>query len=149
MSILPAATVPAGLMAEVVTRQVERVGRNPVFDFTAGEFVRTATGRVSTVEGEPSLVLWITKALITPRGVLGCYTESFGNETHSLIGTPLPDSILFMEVERLCREALVYDPRIKDASQFEFERKGDQLYVSFTVEHVEGLSDVTVGLEVK
>lgn len=149
MSILPNGYVPSNLVDYADEKKAGRVGKSPAFDFKAGEFTRSATGRVAEVKEMESLRLWILKALFTPRGVYKVYSEDFGNEAFTLLGADLPDSILFMEVERLCREALIYDPRIKDVSQFRFDREADKVYVSFLVLAQDGESDIKFGIEVR
>lgn len=147
MSILPNGGIPSSLEVTInATRVPTKVGKSPAFDWKAGEFIKTQTGRVKVVEGEEALKTWILKALTTPRGVFDIYSEAFGNEAFKLIGSSLPDSVLFMEIERLCKEALEYDPRIKRVGDFTFQREGDKVFFMFQVEHIDGLSDIKMSV---
>ncbi|ASS74079.1 hypothetical protein CIG75_03150 [Tumebacillus algifaecis] len=134
MSILPqfAMIEEPTLMASNLQTTV-RSGKNPVFDYQKGEYVRTATGRIAEVEGLESLKGWVLKALITARNRFLVYTSEYGNEAHELIGVDLPDEILFMELQRQITEALIYDPRITSCTDFRFEREAERVSCEFAL----------------
>ena len=151
MSILPTfATVDvlAGLDQERGGEAVES-GKNPVFDFKRGEFVRTATGRIAEVDDVESLKVWASKALMTARDHFLIYSRDYGNEAFDLIGIDLPDEIIFTELERLITEALVYDPRVSACTEFHFTREADRVQCEFTlVTPLGGSEQMSYSLEV-
>lgn len=59
------------------------------------------------------------------------YSWTYGVELLDLVGKPI--SYVMSEVQRRVREALMHDNRIMDVVDFEFERKGKILEVTFTV----------------
>jgi phage baseplate assembly protein W len=97
------------------------------FDFTTGEF----TGRM--IDEETAIRQFIMKAIYTPRFRHIIYTYRYGCEVDSLIAESLPYDMVVMEVERMIREALIYDERISTVTDFSFSQKADKLYVAFTV----------------
>lgn len=59
------------------------------------------------------------------------YSWNYGVETKDLFGMPM--SYVKSDIKRRFKEALLQDDRIKDVSDFEFEAKGSNLHVKFTV----------------
>ena len=72
------------------------------------------------------------------------YSWDYGVELIDLIGKPMP--YVMSEVPRRITEALTQDDRIEDVVDFEFETKGKQLYVKFTV--VSNIGNIPTELEV-
>lgn len=72
------------------------------------------------------------------------YSWDYGVELLDLIGKPI--SYVIAELPRRIKEALTTDDRIDDVVDFEFERKGKQLYTKFTV--VTNLGNIPTDLEV-
>lgn len=69
--------------------------------------------------------------LSTERYQYSIYSWDYGVELIDLIGKPMP--YVMAEVPRRITEALTQDDRIDDVVDFEFETKGKQLRVKFTV----------------
>ena len=72
------------------------------------------------------------------------YSWDYGVELVDLIGKPMP--YVISEIPRRITEALTQDTRIKNVSDFEFEKNKSKLYVTFVVETTIG--DIPVDLEV-
>jgi len=109
------------------------LGRELKFDFGAGEFV--GGGSPQVVEGVEALKVWIEKALRTARYRYLAYTPAYGSELEAFIERqpPLTQALLEVEIERLCREAIGYDDRIKELRNFRLVRGADRLDVEFEV----------------
>lgn len=73
------------------------------------------------------------------------YSWDYGVELVDLIGKPVP--YVMSELPRRITEALTQDNRITDVTDFEFERKGKKLHVTFTA--VTNLGNVPTALEVE
>ncbi len=105
-------------------------------------------GRIGgLIDGEQAIRQYIRKALDTARFRFLIYDDQYGSELDDLIGSEVTDDYLESEIPRIITDALIYDDRIADVSEFEFERKKGDLYVTFLVETVDGLSieeEVTV-----
>ena len=72
------------------------------------------------------------------------YSWDYGVELIDLIGKPIP--YVMSEVPRRITEALTQDDRIENVTDFEFEMKGKQLHVKFTV--ISNLGNIPTELEV-
>lgn len=109
------------------------LGRELKFDFGRGDFV--GIGSPQVVEGIEALTVWIEKALRTARYRYLVYTPNYGSELEAFIERqpPLTQALLEVEVERLCREAIGYDDRIRELRNFRVERGPDWLDVEFEV----------------
>jgi len=109
------------------------LGRELKFDFGVGEFV--GGGSPQVVEGVEALKVWIEKALRTARYRYLAYTAAYGSELEAFIERqpPLTQALLEVEVERLCREAIGYDNRIRELRNFRIVRGSDCLDVEFEV----------------
>lgn len=59
------------------------------------------------------------------------YSWDYGVELLSLYGKPMP--YVMSEIPRRVKEALIQDNRIKDVTDFKFERQGSRLHTTFTV----------------
>lgn len=73
------------------------------------------------------------------------YSWDYGVELYDLIGKPVP--YVISEIPRRVAEALAQDNRITDVSDFEFERFGKKLHVTFTV--MTNLGNISTALEVE
>lgn len=109
------------------------LGRELKFDFGAGEFV--GGGSPQVVEGVEALTVWIEKALRTARYRYVAYTPNYGSELEAFVEKqpPLTQALLEVEVERLIREAIGYDNRIKELRNFQIVRGSDWLDIGFEV----------------
>ena len=107
-------------------------GKELAFDFVAGDFIYE-DGKPKILTGIDALKVWIEKAIRTARYRFPIYSFQYGCELEDIIGYDIPRAVLESEVQRVIREALIYDNRISDVRDFIIERGGDWLKVSFTV----------------
>ena len=119
------------------TSEILTYGKELAFDFEVGDFVYE-NGAPKVVEDVEALKVWIEKALRTARYRWPIYTFNYGNELEDIIGLDIPRAVLESEVQRVIREALIYDDRIEEVQDFVIERGGDWLKVAFTVVTVLG-----------
>lgn len=64
------------------------------------------------------------------------YSDNFGVEFASLVGQPI--TFVIPEIQRRIREALTWDERIQNVSDFEFSGNKSKIHVSFTVHTIFG-----------
>lgn len=107
-------------------------GKELAYDFEKGDFIYE-DGKLKVVEGMEALKVWIEKAIRTARYRFPIYSFQYGCELEDIIGLDLPRAVLESEVQRVIKEALIYDDRIEDVRDFIIERGGDWLKVTFTV----------------
>lgn len=89
-----------------------------------------------TVEDLDEIKQTIYFILNTERYEYLIYSWDYGVEFVDLIGQP--HSYVIPEVERRITEALVQDERINSVSDFNFERNGKKLHVTFVVSTIYG-----------
>lgn len=116
---------------ETTTTQIS-YGKELAFNFEIGDFIYQ-DGKPKVVEGIEALKVWIEKAIRTARYRFPIYSFQYGCELEDIIGLDLPRAVLESEVQRVIKEALIYDDRIEDVRDFIIERGGDWLKVTFTV----------------
>lgn len=133
-NLFPTAT-PA---EEPVAAESEQVffGRSWRFDFEAGEFVTTPTGKVAGSEGKEAWIEWCKKALLTERYRYLVYSRNYGQEYAELIRSGLPRSAIEMEIQRITTETLMSDPRTANVDNFTYEWDGEGCYFSCIVSNV-------------
>lgn len=85
------------------------------------------------IDGSQAVEQFIQKALSTVRSNYLIYDDSYGSDIQGLIKQSLPLGIIEVEVPRMIEDALIYDDRIEQVSNFVITQKGDALYVNFTV----------------
>ena len=92
-----------------------------------------------------AVVQAVSLILNTERYEFPIYSFDYGVELLDLYGKPIP--YVMSELPRRVREALLTDNRILEVSNFEFERKGSKLHMSFDVESEYGTiqSAMTLG----
>jgi phage baseplate assembly protein W len=88
------------------------------------------------VEGEAAIRQFIRKAIVTARYHFAVYGTAYGCELEDLIGQDVSSELLNAEIPRVVREALIYDRRINDVSNFVLRREGDLLFITFDVSTV-------------
>jgi hypothetical protein len=130
----------------------------PVFDFSAGEFVTDTQGNVVTVQGAEAVEQIIIKAQATARGVYLIYAHpenkalhhKYGSDVHLILTTQnITDEVRESELKRAIREAILYDPWIKDVGNITLSKEKDKEgvvmnYASFTVKTI---FDKEIGIE--
>ena len=97
-------------------------------DYRMNMAKETVTGSVDGIEAVKQATF---KILNTERYDNIIYSWDYGVETKDLIGMPM--SYVQPEIKRRFEEALLQDDRISEVSDFEFDVKGNELYVSFIV----------------
>lgn len=145
-SIFPETNITEG--TEQASTQPVTYGKELAFDFATGEFIME-DGKPKVVEGIEALKIWIEKAIRTARYRFPIYTFQYGCELEDIVGLDIPRAVLESEVQRVIREALIYDDRIEDVRDFVIERGGDWLKVTFRVVTVLGdtfQQEVSVGV---
>ncbi|WP_232696184.1 DUF2634 domain-containing protein [Brevibacillus daliensis] len=92
------------------------------------------------IEGEEAIRQFIRKAIVTARFRFPIYDDEYGCELEDLIGQDVPIALLNAEIPRVITEALIYDDRIDAVYNFDIQRDGDKLTVSFFVDTADGLT---------
>lgn len=120
------------------------VYREWAYDFENNCFL-TRNGKYYLVEKKEALKIWIYKAMKTARYRYPAYPREYGQEFDEIVGMSSSREIRESEAERLVQEALLVNPYITDAGDFEFEHRGSNLHIRFTVETVYG--EIETGTE--
>jgi Protein of unknown function (DUF2634) len=90
------------------------------------------------IDEDDALRQFIIKAIRTARFRYLIYDDDYGSELEDLIGADVTEAFLNEEIPRVIRETLIYDDRIADVRDFIITRKGDEVYIEFTVEKTDG-----------
>ncbi|MCP1354671.1 DUF2634 domain-containing protein [Aneurinibacillus migulanus] len=97
------------------------------------------TGEIGGIIDEESAIRqFIRKAILTARFRFLIYDDEYGCELEDLIGQDVPLELVQAEAPRLIYEALIYDDRVEDVTNFDIKRESDKLYIAFTVVLTEG-----------
>lgn len=120
-------------------------GKSVTFDFKAGEFVLSPTGKFVEVEGEDAWIEWCQKAILTQRYRWLIYSRSYGQEFEDLIGSGLTQAAIKSEIERMVTEALLVDSRTASVENFAFSWVGDELTFSCDITSVRGRTATLTG----
>lgn len=97
------------------------------------------TGEIGgIIDGETAIRQFIRKTVLTARFRFLIYNDMYGCELEDLIGQDVPFDLLQSEVPRVITDALIYDDRVEDVTNFEIKRESDKLYIAFTVVLTEG-----------
>ena len=124
-----------GSTYNILSYQYERM---PSHDFS----VDFQTGRISGhVDDKEALKQAIFFILNTERYKFLIYSWNYGVELVELIGVH-PD-IVYAELERYIKEALLQDDRITDVRDFTFSRAKNKVQVDFVVDNIFGEIEVS------
>ncbi len=96
-------------------------GQSFKFDFEAGEFVTTPSGRFVETVNVDAWVEWCRKALMTARYRFLAYSRDYGQEFERLIGQGFTRKANESEIKRMAKECLMADPRTADVKNFTFD----------------------------
>lgn len=140
-------TEPSPEITDQSARDV-KFGRSWKFDFDAGEFVLTPTGKVVESEGTDSWLEWCKKAISTARYRYLVYSREYGQEFEDLIARHLTKTANESEIKRIVTEALMVNPRTASVSNFTFDWRGDQAFFSCEITNVRGETRTISGSEV-
>lgn len=99
--------------------------KTPVFDWTTGQFALGVGGTIKTATGTEAVAMIAQKALNTQLGKYSVYADYedfsknhiYGSRVHDIaVRRDLPEAVRLSEIERETKEALRYDPRIKEVT---------------------------------
>ncbi|WP_256758702.1 DUF2634 domain-containing protein [Cohnella sp. WQ 127256] len=111
-------------------------GRSWRFDYEAGEFVVTPSGKVASFEGTNAWMEWCKKALQTERYRHLIYSRSYGQEFNELIRSGLPRAAIEMEIQRITTETLEMDPRTASVDSFTYKWLNDSCYFTCIISNI-------------
>lgn len=120
------------------TAEETQFGRNVGFDFEHDEFAVSPTGRQYKLDETDSWIEWAIKALATPRYQHLIYSDNYGSEFHTLIGTCQPHEFIESEIRRMTKECLMVDDRTEKVDEFEFEWIDDGVMFTCKLTSVRG-----------
>lgn len=129
-------TADAGVEAAPADSAPVSFGRSYRFDYEAGEFVLTPTGKIAAAEGTDAWLEWCAKALQTERYRYLVYSRNYGQEFDSLIGLGLSRAAVESEISRMATEALMADPRTAAVRNFSFSWESDRCSYTCEVSNV-------------
>lgn len=131
-------------LTETQSSQV-KFGKSWRFDFEAGDFVLTPTGKVTESQGFEAWLGWCEKALMTARYRYLVYSRNHGQEFEELISRHLTRAGNESEIRRMATECLMVDPRTASVSNFSFIWEEDRCYFTCDVTNVLGESGTVNG----
>ena len=115
------------------------------FDFVTGRLLVT-DGQMHRVTGLDALKVWIYKALCTAKGRFAAYSDSFGSDLETLVGSTYSSATFRSEAYRMVAEALLVSPYISSISNVDVAlARGGMLIIRCSVATVYG----STALEVK
>jgi hypothetical protein len=123
-----------------------KFGRSWRFDFDAGEFVLTPSGRVAEASDADAWLVWCNKAVRTERYRYMVYSRRMGQEFEDLIARHLTRPANELEIIRITTETLKTDLRTASVGNFTFDWQGDQCFFSCQVTNVRGQSGTVNGV---
>ena len=145
-NLYPTETV-SGLQIDDEASTTVTFGKGWKFDFDAGDFVTTPTGRTAAANETEAFMEWCQKALLTPRYRHIIYGRYYGNDFDDLIGRGYTREVIESEIQRIVKESLAVDPRTDEVNSFVFTWEDDRLYFSCNVISIKG-DELQVGTEV-
>ena len=87
-------------------------------------------------DGQAAMKQAIFKILQTERYQYPVYSDNYGVELRELIGQPIP--YVLPEIDRRITEALTWDERITNVTDFNFDVKKNKVHVTFTAHTIYG-----------
>lgn len=97
-------------------------------DIASGEIL------ASFVDYSDAIRQSVIKAILTARERYIIYSSNYGSEIYNILGKGYSQEYLELEIPRLINETLMVDDRIIGTNTYTIERKGSDIYISFTVE---------------
>ena len=98
-----------------------------------------------TMDGMEAVRQAVAKVLQTERYMYPVYSGNYGVEIQDKLG--MPAALALPEIRRCITEALTWDSRIDAVDDFQFDVKGGEVHVGFTVHSIFG--DFEEGTEVR
>ena len=105
------------------------------YDFETNQ-LKLKNGKHYLVEGNEALKIWIYKALRTERYRYMAYSDDYGTEIYTVIGTVLSTPAKIAEIKRFVTETLMVNPYIVSIENIALEQIGSVLHISVTVKSV-------------
>ncbi|NLW89980.1 MAG: DUF2634 domain-containing protein [Syntrophomonadaceae bacterium] len=136
-NLLPTDTV-SGLTIDKEASTPITFGKGWKFDFDAGEFVTTPTGRTATADENEAFMEWCQKALLTPRYRHLIYGRQYGHDFDDLIGRGFSREVIESEIQRIVKETLTVDPRTDEVKNLVFVWEDSRLYFTCDVISIKG-----------
>lgn len=109
--------------------------KTPIFDYETGQFVTGPGGTIATATGSDAVAIIAEKALRTQLGRYPVYANYeditknhiYGSRVHDVaVRKDLPEAVRISEIERETKEALRYDPRIKEVVSVSVYKQKDE-----------------------
>lgn len=98
------------------------------------------------IDQEEAIKQFVYIALRTQRFLHPIYTQDYGSQIAEVIrDKDITEELRLSEVERMVREALIYDERIEDVNNYQMHKIEDKYYASFdliTVDEVMRMEEV-------
>jgi len=129
MALTPNIIIP------VVAQNTLQPSKTYALDFDTGEIK-------GMVDGRKAIEQFIRKAIVTIRFIHPIYTDAYGCEVRNMIGKGFADSFLKSEIKRMVTEALIYDSRVNSVYDFDIKPNGDEIFIEFTADTVEGILEI-------
>lgn len=97
-------------------------------------------------DGQTAMEQAIFKILQTERYQYPVYSDNYGVELRGLIGQPIP--YVLPEIERRITEALTWDERITNVTDFVFYVMKSKVYTTFKVHTIFGEVEIEVAVNI-
>lgn len=107
-------------------------------DFNTGQL----SGKI--VEGYEALLVWTWLALQTSRYKYYIYSDDYGQEYETLIGSAYSSELTESELERMTEECLLINPYITGIENFTCKKTEEKVTVSFSLITIFGDGEVSV-----
>ena len=126
MSILPSFYTPQ-MSQKTDSGTSQTIPKEYGINFSTGQL----TGQI--VEGKEAIKVWIWCCLQTQRFRYPIYSWDYGADMEQYIGRAVSREFLQTDCEDALRSAMLVNPYISDVTDFNVERKDDQMHISFRV----------------
>jgi hypothetical protein len=133
MALTPNITVP-----KITTLEIQP-SKTYSLDFDTGEIK-------GKVDNRKAVEQFIRKAIVTLRFIHPIYTDAYACEVRNLAGKGFSDAFIKSEIKRMVTEAIIYDSRISSVYDFNIKINGDDVFIGFWVDTVEGTFDMDVSI---
>lgn len=133
--------LPSFLSTEIAemsqAAQITEIPREYGINFETGQL----TGKI--VEGIEAIKVWIWAALRSERFRYPIYSWDYGVSVEQYIGKVVSDEYLQADCADEITEAMLINPYITDIDDFQAEKIGDHLHISFTAVTTLGNTEVS------
>lgn len=125
-----------------------------VQDYDEGNYtfnLNYETGEISRelITGVESVEQFALLAMRTPRFEHAIYSDQFGSEILAVVKeqSDVTPAFLSSELERVVTEAIIYDDRVSDVTDFEMTIQDNNAYISFKIIVMGDIIDIEEVLE--